>query len=183
MQVRYIYLFSALYEIQFVVDSGFCKMSFLYIIQYVGFYLTSLLSSGWSNSSFRIHFIIYSEFQQAYIKYYVDEQLYNWIYMCYLFYGYIGTALAALTFIILVIRFCIETFAIQKNAWDSSYIQQFVSFLIISITLLVVAVPEGLPLAVILALAYSIKVGYYYHPSSIYNVIMKAIPSDCNCIF
>ena len=40
-----------------------------------------------------------------------------------------------------------------------AYINNFVKFLIIGITVLVVAVPEGLPLAVTLSLAYSVKVG------------------------
>lgn len=34
----------------------------------------------------------------------------------------------------------------------------FVKYIIIGVTVLVVAVPEGLPLAVTLALAYSVKV-------------------------
>jgi len=39
-----------------------------------------------------------------------------------------------------------------------NYIQQFIKFFIIGVTVLVVAVPEGLPLAVTLALAYSVRV-------------------------
>lgn len=39
------------------------------------------------------------------------------------------------------------------------YIQYFVKFFIIGVTVLVVAVPEGLPLAVTISLAYSVKVG------------------------
>ena len=42
------------------------------------------------------------------------------------------------------------------------YIQQFVKFFIIGVTVLVVAVPEGLPLAVTLALAYSVRVRTRY---------------------
>lgn len=38
------------------------------------------------------------------------------------------------------------------------YIQYFVKFFIIGVTVLVVAVPEGLPLAVTISLAYSVKV-------------------------
>jgi len=41
------------------------------------------------------------------------------------------------------------------------YLQQFVKFFIIGVTVLVVAVPEGLPLAVTLALAYSVRVGVF----------------------
>ena len=69
-----------------------------------------------------------------------------------------GTAVAILTVLILVVGFCIEEFAIKGESWNVSYIQQFVKFFIIGVTVLVVAVPEGLPLAVTLALAYSVRV-------------------------
>ena len=42
------------------------------------------------------------------------------------------------------------------------YLSYYVKFVIIGVTVLVVAVPEGLPLAVTLSLAYSVKV----NPSS-----------------
>lgn len=74
---------------------------------------------------------------------------------------YIGTSLAVLTFLVLMIRFCVDVFLVQAKPWSNAYVQDFVSFIIIGITILVVAVPEGLPLAVILALAYSIKVGLW----------------------
>lgn len=70
----------------------------------------------------------------------------------------IGFAIAVLTVIILIIRFCIHEFVQKKEPWSMSYIQNFVKFLIIGITIMVVAVPEGLPLAVTLSLAYSVKV-------------------------
>lgn len=69
-----------------------------------------------------------------------------------------GTVVAVLTVLILVLRFCIEKFVIHKLPWNPVYIQNFVQFLIIGVTVLVVAVPEGLPLAVTLALAYSVRV-------------------------
>lgn len=71
--------------------------------------------------------------------------------------GYAGTAIAVLTILILVLRFCIQVFVIDKKHWDMMYLNFFVKFLIIGITVLVVAVPEGLPLAVTLSLAYSVK--------------------------
>ena len=72
-----------------------------------------------------------------------------------------GTAIAVATVVILVVRFCITAFAVQKLPWSSAYIEQFVKFFIIGVTVLVVAVPEGLPLAVTLALAYSVRVSKY----------------------
>ena len=43
------------------------------------------------------------------------------------------------------------------------YVQYFVKFFIIGVTVLVVAVPEGLPLAVTISLAYSVKVDPTLH--------------------
>jgi len=61
--------------------------------------------------------------------------------------------------IILIISFCIEKFApADSEGWKNEYFNNFVKFLIIGVTVLVVAVPEGLPLAVTLSLAYSVKV-------------------------
>ena len=71
---------------------------------------------------------------------------------------YSGTVVAVLTVLILILRFSIEKFAVDKAPWSHEYIQQFVKFFIIGVTVLVVAVPEGLPLAVTLALAYSVRV-------------------------
>lgn len=46
----------------------------------------------------------------------------------------------------------------NHNDWKNTYAEEFVRFFIIGVTVLVVAVPEGLPLAVTLSLAYSVKV-------------------------
>jgi P-type Ca2+ transporter type 2B len=50
-----------------------------------------------------------------------------------------------------------QTFGIDDENWGREYWGDFVSFIIIGITVLVVAIPEGLPLAVTIALAYSVK--------------------------
>lgn len=71
--------------------------------------------------------------------------------------GYGGSALAILTVIILVVKFSVKTFILENNPWRLTYINEFVRFIIIGVTVLVVAVPEGLPLAVTLSLAYSVK--------------------------
>ncbi|KRZ70649.1 Plasma membrane calcium-transporting ATPase 3 [Trichinella papuae] len=65
--------------------------------------------------------------------------------------------IAALTVIILILRFCIEEYGIKARPISVLDVQYFVKFIIIGVTVLVVAVPEGLPLAVTLALAYSVK--------------------------
>lgn len=73
-----------------------------------------------------------------------------------------GLFMSAITVIILVILFAADTFWIQGLPWLKEctpiYIQFFVKFFIIGVTVLVVAVPEGLPLAVTISLAYSVKV-------------------------
>ena len=45
----------------------------------------------------------------------------------------------------------------NKTLFDVSTLGELVNFLIIAITVIVVAVPEGLPLAVTIALAYSVS--------------------------
>lgn len=71
--------------------------------------------------------------------------------------GYGGTFIAILTVLILIIKFCVKKFAIEGHSWDWGYIDYFVNHFIIGVTVLVVAVPEGLPLAVTLSLAYSVR--------------------------
>ncbi|XP_051271557.1 plasma membrane calcium-transporting ATPase 3 isoform X5 [Dicentrarchus labrax] len=75
--------------------------------------------------------------------------------------GKAGLIMSAVTVIILILYFVIDTFAVQGRTWVAEctpiYIQYFVKFFIIGVTVLVVAVPEGLPLAVTISLAYSVK--------------------------
>lgn len=72
--------------------------------------------------------------------------------------GYVGTAVAVATVLILVVKFAIITFAQNKEPWHTGrHLKQIVNFVITGVTVLVVAVPEGLPLAVTLSLAYSVK--------------------------
>lgn len=71
--------------------------------------------------------------------------------------GYTGSFIAVVTVLILIIRFCVEKFIVEQNEWNNFYFNHFVKFFIIGVTVLVVAVPEGLPLAVTLSLAYSVK--------------------------
>nr|XP_034952964.1 plasma membrane calcium-transporting ATPase 3 isoform X4 [Zootoca vivipara] len=75
--------------------------------------------------------------------------------------GKAGLVMSAITVIILVLYFVIETFVIDGKTWMAEctpvYVQYFVKFFIIGVTVLVVAVPEGLPLAVTISLAYSVK--------------------------
>jgi len=75
-----------------------------------------------------------------------------------------GFAVAIFTVFILMISFFIQLFGVLGYEYDpncsSIYFQYMVKFFIIGVTVLVVAVPEGLPLAVTISLAYSVKVGH-----------------------
>ncbi|XP_054664604.1 plasma membrane calcium-transporting ATPase 3 isoform X4 [Grus americana] len=75
--------------------------------------------------------------------------------------GKAGLVMSAVTVIILVLYFVIETFVVEGRPWLAEctpvYVQYWVKFFIIGVTVLVVAVPEGLPLAVTISLAYSVK--------------------------
>ncbi|XP_026884890.1 plasma membrane calcium-transporting ATPase 1a isoform X1 [Electrophorus electricus] len=75
--------------------------------------------------------------------------------------GKAGLVMSAITVLILVVLFILDTFWVQGLPWEQTctpvYIQFFVKFFIIGVTVLVVAVPEGLPLAVTISLAYSVK--------------------------
>ena len=62
---------------------------------------------------------------------------------------------AILIFIVLMIRFAIER-GIQGE-WDhSKHWAEILNFIILGITVLAVAIPEGLPLSVTISLAYSV---------------------------
>lgn len=69
--------------------------------------------------------------------------------------GIIG---ALLTLLFLITRYSITTFWINGNRISREDASYFVSFIIQAISVIVVCVPEGLPLAVTLALTYAIQV-------------------------
>merc|ERR1719500_233864 len=66
-------------------------------------------------------------------------------------------AVSLITVIILCVRFSIDKFYTEGLEWETYMLQNYVKFVIVGVTVLVVAVPEGLPLAVTLSLAYSVK--------------------------
>jgi len=70
--------------------------------------------------------------------------------------GKFGLIGASLIVFVLFLRFAIER-AVKKN-WDTyEHLGEMLRFLIIGITVIVVAIPEGLPLSVVISLAYSVK--------------------------
>ncbi|PSC72089.1 P-type ATPase [Micractinium conductrix] len=67
--------------------------------------------------------------------------------------GKLGLFVAVVCFIVLLVRWCIE----EQGFPMSKFAEGPLEFFIFSVTILVVAVPEGLPLAVTISLAYSMK--------------------------
>lgn len=68
--------------------------------------------------------------------------------------GIVGTAVAVATFIALVIFWGVR---VSKVKWQWAFLVDWVQYFIISVTIIAVAVPEGLPLAVTISLAYSMR--------------------------
>jgi len=72
--------------------------------------------------------------------------------------GLFGLVSAILIFIVLIIRFIIEEMAKDADVrFGSETGGTIVDYVLIAITVIVVAIPEGLPLAVTLSLAFSVK--------------------------
>ncbi|KAK7392918.1 hypothetical protein VNO78_21368 [Psophocarpus tetragonolobus] len=72
--------------------------------------------------------------------------------------GKIGLCFSILTFVVLTIRFVVEK-AIhgEFGSWSSSDALKLLDYFAIAVTIIVVAIPEGLPLAVTLSLAFAMK--------------------------
>eukprot|EP00831_Metopus_contortus_P040734 TRINITY_DN3191_c0_g1_i1.p1 TRINITY_DN3191_c0_g1~~TRINITY_DN3191_c0_g1_i1.p1 ORF type:complete len:864 (+),score=202.79 TRINITY_DN3191_c0_g1_i1:171-2762(+) len=85
------------------------------------------------------------------------------------FIGKIGFYTAIVTVGVLVIRYLISRIAFGE--WDSEDVALVFGFFILGITVLIVAIPEGLPLAVTIALAYS--VGKMYEEQNLVKTLMS----------
>lgn len=68
--------------------------------------------------------------------------------------GYFGGAMAAIMFVTLTARDCYHVM-VSGGQFDEHFFSGLIKYIITAITILVVAIPEGLPLAVTMALAYS----------------------------
>ncbi|KAK9075880.1 hypothetical protein SSX86_004209 [Deinandra increscens subsp. villosa] len=72
--------------------------------------------------------------------------------------GKIGLLFAVLTFLVLSVRFVVEkAMRNELSSWSSSDALSMLDYFATAVTIIVVAVPEGLPLAVTLSLAFAMK--------------------------
>ncbi|MBA0571483.1 hypothetical protein Golob_005055 [Gossypium lobatum] len=72
--------------------------------------------------------------------------------------GKIGLVFAVLTFLVLTIRFMVTKAQLGEiEKWGMSDVLVLLNFFAVAVTIIVVAVPEGLPLAVTLSLAFAMK--------------------------
>lgn len=71
--------------------------------------------------------------------------------------GKLGLAVAILTLIAICVVSTIKVFQDDTKEFDMSYVTDLANGFVIAITVIVVAIPEGLPLAVTISLAYSVK--------------------------
>jgi Ca2+-transporting ATPase len=69
--------------------------------------------------------------------------------------GKVGVVCAVIVFVVLMIWWGVDEVA--GHQWEPSKGTRIVEFFIVAVTIFVVAVPEGLPLAVTISLAYSMK--------------------------
>ena len=70
--------------------------------------------------------------------------------------GYFGLGSAIVTFIALIIQLVVEYFKTSSMSFSEGF-NKILRILILCVSIIVVAIPEGLPLAVTLSLAFSIK--------------------------
>ena len=73
--------------------------------------------------------------------------------------GKVGLVVATIVFFVLAIYWAVDL-GTGVRPWKWAELRKLVDFFIIGVTIVVVAVPEGLPLAVTISLAYSMKQMY-----------------------
>lgn len=71
--------------------------------------------------------------------------------------GKIGTIAAGVTFLALLVHLIINVINGDVELFSMVALEDLISYLLLAVTIIVVAVPEGLPLAVTLSLAYSVN--------------------------
>lgn len=74
--------------------------------------------------------------------------------------GYIGVIFAVITMLVIIIRFSVYTYSTKNLQFYPGHINEYVRAFIMGMVVLVVSVPEGLPLAVTFALAFCTRMMY-----------------------
>lgn len=74
--------------------------------------------------------------------------------------GYIGVIIAIITMVVIIIRFSVYTYSTRKQQFYPGHINEYVRAFIMGMVVLVVSVPEGLPLTVTFALAFCTRMMY-----------------------
>lgn len=115
------------------------------VLEGVGIYLVT--SVGVNSSFGKIMMSLQTENEHTPLQVKLAKMA-NWI-------GCLGTSAAGLLFFILLFRFLAGLSTNTKSGAERG--SQFLDILIVSITIIVVAVPEGLPVAVTLALSFATK--------------------------
>lgn len=69
--------------------------------------------------------------------------------------GYMGTVAAAAMFLLMILHMIVEKIIAGDQLFNADTLNYIVSSFILAVVIIVVAVPEGLPLAVTISLAYS----------------------------
>ncbi|KAL3078827.1 hypothetical protein niasHS_014609 [Heterodera schachtii] len=73
---------------------------------------------------------------------------------------YCGASMALFALAWLIVRYCYDAFIVKQfnqNAEFHDHLRHFVKFFIIAVTIIVISIPEGLPLAIALSLTYSVR--------------------------
>jgi Ca2+-transporting ATPase len=115
------------------------------VLEGVGTYLVT--SVGVNSSYGKIMMSLQDDVEETPLQVKLGK-LANWI-------GLIGSSAAATLFFVLLFRF-LATLSTNENS-PSKKGSQFLDILIVAVTIIVVAVPEGLPLSVTLALSFATK--------------------------
>ena len=87
--------------------------------------------------------------------------------------GLLGLAVAVMTFIAISISAVVVTFKDENKNFDMEFVTMIANGIVIAITVVVVAVPEGLPLAVTISLAFSVN-----EMQKLHNLVRKLQSSE-----
>ena len=71
--------------------------------------------------------------------------------------GLISLAVAVVTFLVIIIRFSIHTYSDLGLEFDASHVNEYVRAIIMAVVVIILVLPEGLPLVLNISIAFCIK--------------------------